>query len=510
MTAPAHSRWLIQDAATTNLLMDQFKHKFTLEPMQIRHETLTFFDDFEWHLWRKNQLLACNSRGSVMLVDASQLTFFDNEPSPVFAANFNNPVLKEHISSITKGRRLFPMAELEVEFCNYAIRNKDLKKVCDLNVVLTGYGTMVELSALRGYGKEYNQSLKMIQHSEPNELDHHIFYNSLNLLGIRPSEYRARPQYNLTPELDSSDATVLIAQKLWYNVRVNEEGILRDWDTEFLHQYRVAIRRMRALFSQMKQAIGNEESRWFKKQLALLAEPTSKLRDLDVYLDSEAEYIRLIPASFQEGLRQLFKDLSRERQQAHRALVNHLKSSHYKSQITLIESRLALCPQNTTKKGHKAVQKLAAERIIKRYNSICLDAIEINNNTPDEQIHVVRLGCKKLRYLLEFYGDLFPKKQTKPMLKSLTHLQDKLGLFNDYSVQRESLDQYLNNHKASAETEAAIYALSGVLFNKQKAERAKIKKQLDDFLNDTIRACAESLLTGVTSTNKAKPGSLTS
>ncbi|WP_051206184.1 CHAD domain-containing protein [Oceanospirillum maris] len=507
----AHSRWLIQDSSSTDQLLDQFKQKFTLEPMFIRHETLTFFDDFEWHLWRKNQLLASNNRDSILLVNTSELTFFENEPSPVFATNIDHPTLQEHLLTVTKGRRLFPMAELEVEFCNYAVRNKDLKKVCDLNIILTGFGTMIELKGLRGYDKEYRRSLKIIQRKKPDQLDHHIFHNSLNLLGIRPSDYRARPQYHLKPELDSGDATALVAQKLWHNVRINEEGIIRDWDAQFLQQYRVAIRRMRALFSQMKQSIGHEESNWFKTRLVQLAEPTSRMRDLDVYLKSEAEYTRLIPESFHEGLHQLFKDLSRERQQAHRVLAQHLKSPSYKSQISLLESRLALCPQAATKKGHKAIQQVAAQRIIKRYNSICLDAIGINNQTPDEQIHEIRLGCKKLRYLLEFFGELFPKKQTKPMLKALKRLQDNLGQFNDYSVQRESLDHYLSSHSVTPEIEAAVSALNGVLFNKQKEERAKVRDQLDDFLNQTIRSCAESLLTSHTArSNKAKKGSLTS
>ena len=256
----AHSRWLIKDSDSTELLLDQYRQKFTLEPMQIRHETLSFYDDFEWHLWRKKQLLASNNQGLVLRVDNDALTFFDREKTPVFARDFKHQDLRETTLKRTKGRRLFPMAELEVEFCHYAVRNDDLKKVCDLNVILTGYGTMVELKGLRGYDKEYRQCLNMVLNGEPNELENHIFLNSLRLLGIEPSDYTARPRFKLAPELDSCDAVALIAQKLWHNVRVNEEGIIRDWAIQFLHQYRVALRRMRALFAQMKQSIGREES----------------------------------------------------------------------------------------------------------------------------------------------------------------------------------------------------------------------------------------------------------
>ncbi len=490
----AHSRWLIKDSDSTELLLDQYRQLFTLEPMQIRHETLSFYDDFEWHLWRKNQLLASNKQGLVLRVDNSLMSPYDREKPPAFARDFSNPLLREPLLKLTKGRRLFPMAELEVEFCQYAVRNDDLKKVCDLNVILTGYGTMVELKGLRGYDKEYRQCLNIVLNGEPNELEHHIFLNSLKLLGIQPSDYSARPKFKLAPELDTCDAVALIAQKLWHNVRVNEEGIIRDWDIQFLHQYRVALRRMRALFSQMKQSLGHEESQWFKKHLAELAKPTNRLRDLDVYLKSEARYLALIPESFHEGLQKLFKDLHRERQQEHKKIASELKSAEYRSRISLLESHLALCPKSPTKKGHKPVAKLAARQVISRYNAISMDALEITDASPDEQVHEVRLGCKKLRYLLEFFTDLFPKKQIRPLLKALKQLQDNLGEFNDLSVQRESLEQYLQQNKVAPDTEAAIHALNGVLYNRQRQERARVREQLESFLSETVRQSVESLM----------------
>ncbi len=503
----AHSRWLIKDSDSTEHLLNQYRQKFTLEPMQIRHETLSFYDDFEWHLWHKKQLLASNNKGLILRVEDSGLTFFDGENPPVFAKNLIDPVLKQSIQKLTKGRRLFPMAELEVEFCHYAVRNKDLKKVCDLSVILTGYGTMVELKGLRGYDKEYRRCLNIVLHSKPDELEHHIFLNSLRLLGIKPSSYRARPRIKLSPELDSCDAVATIAKTLWTNVRCNEEGIIRDWDTGFLHQYRVALRRLRALFAQMKSDVGQDESQWFKKQLTQVAQATSRLRDLDVCLESEDYYLNLIPARFHNGLEKLFRDIACERQKEQKKLAQQLNSPEYLSQIGLIESRLALCPQSPTRRGHKPVIKRAARQIISRYNAICADALDINDHSPDDQVHDIRLACKKLRYLLEFFTDLFPKSQIRPLLKALKQLQNNLGRFNDFCVQRESLEIYLKDHTISADTEAAVHALNSVLYNKQLQERARIHLQLQAFLDDDIRQQVESLMS-VVSQNKHKAGRL--
>ncbi|WP_417593920.1 CHAD domain-containing protein [Oceanospirillum sp.] len=490
----AHSRWLIKDSDSTERLLDKYQQKFTLEPMQIRHETLSFYDDFEWHLWHRKQLLASNNKGLILRVDDSGLTFFDGENPPVFAKNLIHPTLKQSIQKLTKGRRLFPMAELEVEFCHYAVRNKDLKKVCDLSVILTGYGTMVELKGLRGYDKEYRRCLNIVLHSKPDELEHHIFLNSLRLLGIKPSSYSARPRIALTPELDSCDAVAIIASTLWKNVRCNEEGIIRDWDTGFLHQYRVALRRLRALFTQMKQSIGRDESQWFKKQLTQIAQTTGRLRDLDVCLESEDYYLSLVPAHFHIGLGKLFRDIAGERQKEQKMLAQRLNSPEYLSQIGLIESRISLCPQSPPRKGHKAILKQASRQIVSRYNAISMDAADITGHSPDEQVHEVRLACKKLRYLLEFFADLFPKEEIRPLLKALKQLQNNLGRFNDLCVQRENLEIYLKGRNTSADTEAAVHALNSALYSKQRQERAHIGLQLEAFLDNDIRLRVESLI----------------
>ncbi|MFG1491479.1 CHAD domain-containing protein, partial [Oceanospirillum sp. HFRX-1_2] len=208
----------------------------------------------------------------------------------------------------------------------------------------------------------------------------------------------------------------------------------------------------------------------------------------------EAAYLALIPENFHEGLQRLFKDLARERQQEQKKLAAELKSPEYRSKISLFESHLALCPKTPTKKGHKPVLKIAARQIISRYNAIAMDALEITDTSPDEQVHEVRLGCKKLRYLLEFFADLFPKKQIRPLIKALKKLQDNLGAFNDLSVQRERLEQYLQHNKVAPDTQAAVHALNGVLFNRQRVERSYIRAQLANFLDDNVRQSVESLI----------------
>jgi len=60
-------------------------------------------------------------------------------------------------------------------------------------------------------------------------------------------------------------------------------------------------------------------------------------------------------------------------------------------------------------------------------------------------IHQLRINCKKLRYLMEFFTLLLPPAEIKKLIRSLKMLQDNPGNFNDYSVQQQFLEKTLAN-----------------------------------------------------------------
>ncbi len=67
-------------------------------------------------------------------------------------------------------------------------------------------------------------------------------------------------------------------------MRWNEAGLRADLDSEFLHDWRVAVRRTRCLLGQLKQVFPAGETRRLRSELGWLARLTGPLRDLDVFL----------------------------------------------------------------------------------------------------------------------------------------------------------------------------------------------------------------------------------
>ncbi|MDP1592616.1 MAG: CHAD domain-containing protein, partial [Gallionella sp.] len=98
---------------------------------------------------------------------------------------------------------------------------------------------------------------------------------------------------------------------------------------------------------------------------------------------------------------------------------------------------------------------------------------------PDVEVHALRIHCKKLRYLMEFFSPLFAKPEFKDLLRPLKHLQDNLGLFNDYSIQQISLQDFLRQandwaNDTKLHVAQSVGALTAVLHLRQIEERAKI------------------------------------
>ena len=59
----------------------------------------------------------------------------------------------------------------------------------------------------------------------------------------------------------------------------------------------------------------------------------------------------------------------------------------------------------------------------------------ITDGSPPEEYHELRKTCKKLRYLVEFFRSLFPRREMGRVITALKLLQDNLGEYQDLYVQ---------------------------------------------------------------------------
>jgi CHAD domain-containing protein len=254
-----------------------------------------------------------------------------------------------------------------------------------------------------------------------------------------------------------------------------------------LHDYRIALRKIRSVLSLFKGVYAEDQTLQLKARFSALMSSTGRLRDLDVYLLERGDFYALVPDSLHDGLDRMFAMFAEERQQALKSLSDHLRSKSYEAEIgklaTQFDSRKRLKPGPN---ADLSAYDFACKMIWKRYRKICKIASGIDADTEDEEVHELRIHCKKLRYLMEFFGPVFPKPAFKSLIKPLKRLQDNLGLFNDYSVQQESLRAFLTglesqNHAEGLEIAQSAGALIAVLHQRQLAERAKVVESFARF-----------------------------
>jgi hypothetical protein len=86
------------------------------------------------------------------------------------------------------------------------------------------------------------------------------------------------------PELRADVAVKRVLRQLLETIRINQPGLLAKVDTEFLHDYRVAVRRTRAVLGQMGATLPPRLLQRFRDGFADLAQATNGARDLSAGL----------------------------------------------------------------------------------------------------------------------------------------------------------------------------------------------------------------------------------
>ena len=145
-----------------------------------------------------------------------------------------------------------------------------------------------------------------------------------------PGDYSSKLNLSLNHEASGREATCDILKRLQDVRHQNEAGIRADWDTEFLHDFRVAIRRTRSALSQIKGVLPEDAVAHFKDEFRQLGRSTNRLRDLDVYLLEEETYRAMLPQSLQPGLDAVFSRLKSERRLALSDMVQVLDAPEYR------------------------------------------------------------------------------------------------------------------------------------------------------------------------------------
>ena len=469
---------------------------FDLKPGRTKKHNRCWYDTFDWRLFRNKRLLT--REGNQWLLHDFQgntlQTLASRRKSFRFSWDFPDSPLADALSKFLDVRALKELGGEEVESSEVCILNRDKKIVAFLELQTSinrssGHRLQtVRLQEVRGYSKWFKQAADFVQRfgvmqqAGPAEALRVLLQGS----GREPLDYSSGYNVALDPQMTSIEAVGHIYRSLLESMQRNEQGVIEDLDTEFLHDLRVAVRRTRSALALIKDVLAPELSDRFKKEFRYIGRMTGPVRDLDVYLLSEEEYKARLPERLQEGLGYFFEDLAARRKREQRTLVRFLRSPRYKR--ILVDWEQVLDQEGELeagKNGAVPIGVLAGKIIHKRFRRVLRDGRKIHQGTPDSELHRLRIEGKKLRYSLEFFASLYDQEQMKQMIRQLKILQNNLGDFNDLSVQQEMLAGYLSQirpgTKKSRELAAAIGGLMTNLADRHREVRTHFEETFAHF-----------------------------
>ena len=492
-------KYTLPDGHNKKHFIDELAELYTIKKEPEAVERLTIHDTFDWRLFNKSLVLYAHGNKLFLrkLAKNEDLLSAKISTFPVFISEFPDGELKQRLAPIIKMRALIKLVDVNFRSIPYRILNADKKTVARLayeefqtprkknTPILIKH---LWLKPVKGYPKYARDLDNRIQAAgfTPSKADD-IYFNALAVVDKKPGSYSSKVNVQLDPEMRSDKATKAILRFLVQVMRINEANLEKDLDSEFLHDFRVAIRRTRSALGQIKGVFPARTTDRFKKDFAFVGKLSNELRDLDVYLLNEDKYKAMLPPILRDDLDPLFDYLRKKRTKIFKKVNRGLKTKKYAKIMQDWEAFLNKAPQDsvTASNAEVSVIDLARKRIYKKHRSVVKAGSQISENTEDEMLHVLRIHCKKLRYLMEFFSSLFPREKINTLIEQLKNLQDNLGDFNDLCVQKEYLlniiEELPMTQQQNKKTLAAIGSLIGALDKEKQAVRDAFAKTFTDF-----------------------------
>ena len=485
--------WQLNEPLAFADVAQQLPRPYGLEQVTSEQGGLTLLDDFNWSLWQAGLLLLRENKEQLILqrqADDQPLARCSTQADSRFWWQLPSGQLAAEIKPLLGVRAFVPKYEFRLERHQLAVLNADEKTVVRLRLdqIAGPEGAprvFLEARPLRGYQPDFKAVAAALNDLALQPLDPPGLRGQLLETGLDVTIPPSKPRFELDPSEPAERAITRMAVRMLQLARYQEAGISDDIDTEFVHQYRVNIRKTRSLISLFRKSLSGARYRMLKTELKALGSRTNELRDLDVFLLDQDAYRELLPENLWPGLEMLFRRIKRRRSTVCRRVVDALAGDAYAEQISALLQNLQQAAELSAKQAGQPIKPLASKKIRKQYRAIQQDGAAISAQTPDAAIHELRIECKKLRYLLELFAELFPKKELKRLVKELKGLQDNLGRFNDFSVQQELLQQFARGTRSPAQL-ASINGLVAVLHNQQRHERSLVVDNIAAFIDPAV------------------------
>jgi CHAD domain-containing protein len=468
----------------------------------------TWLDTFDWRLYRAGLTLeqVTTATGVDLRLIGRESELLASERIergtvtwPSLLTELPSGPLRERLEPVAGIRALSPVARAASKVAELRAMNADAKTIARLAVDRMSVTfparaiapARLSLLPVRGYQSQTEKAARVlagvpgIGAGGGSALE-----TALAAVGRRPGEQIGKAaSIALSPAMPARTAMTAILTALLDSLEANVPGTVRDVDTEFLHDLRIAVRWTRAALKLGGSALPDGLAERFAPDFRWLGDLTTPTRDLDVYLLGFDDMAAALVGGTESELTPFRDYLLKSRAVAHRELVRGLRSAQFKG-LTLAW-RAALADVRAARR-RPTVAQLADARITMANRRALRAGERITASSPAESLHDLRKRCKELRYVVEMFGSLHDPEQRSKAIRELKGLQDCLGEFQDAEVQRDRIRafaaQMLADHTAPVETLLAMGEIAAGLAVRQRVARARFDGAFANFASPSSQA----------------------
>ncbi len=420
----------------------------------------TYLDSFDWRLYKANTILELKQNrvgyrltwrelGSGKVLDERTVTkaprLAGDCASPVLRKRFtellHHRALMDHISVASNTRSLRLLDDEGKTVLRIELRQDDLLPVkLDSNATLP---PKVYLFPYRGFQESFDKTLHLLETRAGLALAaEDPLLAASRSAGVALGKYTNKPSYVFEPDTPTQRAVRSILASLVDVMLVNVDGICKNLDTEFLHDFLLAVRRTRCILNEFPGTFDERAINLTAQDLTWLEEELTPTRDLDIYLTLFKDYESRLPPHLRQVLIPLSNFLGRQRVRTHQKARLALESPRFKNLMRNWQRLLAIDAPSVPPRGPDSTIAAAAGQSIQTHYRCVLDkgmAIDLESATGE--LLDLYQRCKRLGYLLEIFRSLYPHEAYSAFMKELRALQQNMNQFHDLDLQQQALHE---------------------------------------------------------------------
>ena len=460
---------------------------FSIHREPLKTERRTQYDTADWQLSLSRLALCVNAKTLTLrsydaVFPLEELTCLS---LPAAATDLPQGRLRQRLVALIDDLPLTPLFSLHTR--TLTMRILDQRQKTTVRLIIEEH-TLVKknrrsslrpriwVQPLRGYQREAHRLGLWCREQDLIATTSSVNQEVLATIGRSPGKYSVKRPLPLQPEALVERAVRRLLRLLLAMVRYNERGLRQGDDPLYLHDFRVAVRRARSLLGQTREVFPPKATQRLRKNLAHLGRSTGSARDLDAFLLVQDACRQRLPADSQSALQPFFAFLQQERREHYRTLVKTFETKRYRAVIREWE---AFANQPEADAPHApAVKAFVLERVVEKYRALVSIEPDSLQHADSEQLHRLRIECKKLRYLLDFFITALPELPVRDVLKQLKRVQRTLGRIQDISVQSILIHQFRTTGGGFALHENGTRLALEVLLTSLTSERQELQQQV--------------------------------